>query len=193
MCLNSTTGYVVLRALKAWWFHINNNSSEKVLLSNCWKLEKWKIVKIVSEIWIKRHVINFNVGTSTISGNALICKKRNQKSRKFCAIKKYIKFRKGFRKSSWKMGSILAKGNDNLNNNNMNDRHDIFMDCNSDIMASPSSTLIANHIRQPSIRSRNLQPMPNASELDRRFARVLVSQILTRSTLSPAWLHAANS
>jgi hypothetical protein len=73
------------------------------------------------------------------------------------------------------MGSILAKGNDNLNNNNPNDRHDIFMDCNSDLMASPSSTLIANHIRQPSIRSRNLQPMPNASELDRRFARVLVS------------------
>lgn len=76
------------------------------------------------------------------------------------------------------MGSILAKGNDNLNNNNANDRHDIFMDCNSDIMASPSSTLIANHIRQPSIRSRNLQPMPNASELDRRFAKVLVSTTL---------------
>lgn len=74
------------------------------------------------------------------------------------------------------MGSILAKGNDNLNNNNnANDRHDIFMDCNSDILNSPSSTLIANHIRQPSIRSRNLQPMPNTSELDRRFARVLVS------------------
>lgn len=73
------------------------------------------------------------------------------------------------------MGSILAKGNDNLNNNNASDRHDIFMDCNSDILSSPSSTLIANHIRQPSIRSRNLQPMPNASELDRRFAKVLVS------------------
>lgn len=75
------------------------------------------------------------------------------------------------------MGSVLSKGNDNLNNNNASDRHhDIFMDCNSDIMASPSSTLIANHIRQPSIRSRNLQPMPNASELDRRFAKVLVSE-----------------
>lgn len=73
------------------------------------------------------------------------------------------------------MGSILGKGNDNLNNNNPNDRHDIFMDCNSDIMASPSSTLIANHIRQPSIRNRNPQPMPNPSELDRRFAKVLVS------------------
>ena len=73
------------------------------------------------------------------------------------------------------MGSILGKGNENLNNNNPNDRHDIFMDCTSDIMASPSSTLIANHFRQPSIRSRNLQPMPNASELDRRFAKVLVS------------------
>lgn len=73
------------------------------------------------------------------------------------------------------MGSILAKGNDNLKSNEGSDRQDIFMDCNSDLMASPSSTMIANHIRQPSIRSRNLQPMPNASELDRRFARVLVS------------------
>lgn len=77
------------------------------------------------------------------------------------------------------MGSVLSKGNDNLNNNNANDRHhDIFMDCNSDIMASPSSTVIANHIRQPSIRSRNLQPMPHTSELDRRFAKVLVSWTL---------------
>lgn len=75
------------------------------------------------------------------------------------------------------MGSILSKGNGNLNNNNHND-HQIYLDCNSDIMASPSSTLIANHIRQPSIRSRNLQPMPNVSELDRRFAKVLVSNIL---------------
>lgn len=78
------------------------------------------------------------------------------------------------------MGSILAKGNDNLNNNNPNDRHDIFTDFNSDIMGSPSSTSIANHIRQPSIRSRNLQPMPHASELDRRFARVLVSGMLKK-------------
>lgn len=73
------------------------------------------------------------------------------------------------------MGSILSKGNDNLNNNDSNEhRNNIYLDCNSDIMSSPSSTLIANHIRQPSIRSRNLQPMPNSSELDRRFARVLV-------------------
>lgn len=75
------------------------------------------------------------------------------------------------------MGSILSKGNGNLNNNNHNDQQ-IYLDCNSDIMASPSSTLIANHIRQPSIRSRNLQPMPNVSELDRRFAKVLVSNKL---------------
>ena len=73
------------------------------------------------------------------------------------------------------MGSILSKGNDNLNNNDSNEhRNNIYLDCNSDIMSSPSSTLIANHIRQPSIRSRNLQPMPNSSELDRRFAKVLV-------------------
>lgn len=74
------------------------------------------------------------------------------------------------------MGSILSKGNDNLNNNDSNEhRNNIILDCNSDIMSSASSTLIANHIRQPSIRSRNLQPMPNSSELDRRFAKVLVS------------------
>uniref|UniRef100_A0A182LZN6 Uncharacterized protein n=1 Tax=Anopheles culicifacies TaxID=139723 RepID=A0A182LZN6_9DIPT len=29
------------------------------------------------------------------------------------------------------------------------------------------------HVRQASIRSRNLQPMPDAGELDRRFAKVL--------------------
>lgn len=76
------------------------------------------------------------------------------------------------------MGSALSKINDNsINNNAIERHHDIFMDCNSDIMASPSSTLIANHIRQPSIRSRNLQPMPHTSELDRRFAKVLVSLI----------------
>ena len=72
------------------------------------------------------------------------------------------------------MGAVLGKENGNINNNSGNDRHDIFMDYNSDIMGSPSSTLLANHIRQPSIRSRNLQPMPNSSELDRRFAKVLV-------------------
>lgn len=32
------------------------------------------------------------------------------------------------------------------------------------------------HVRQASIRSRNLQPMPDAGELDRRFAKVLVSR-----------------
>lgn len=75
------------------------------------------------------------------------------------------------------MGSFLSKGSDNLNNNNESsgEQRNIYLDCNSDIMSSPSSTLIANHIRQPSIRSRNLQPMPNSSELDRRFAKVLVS------------------
>lgn len=31
------------------------------------------------------------------------------------------------------------------------------------------------HVRQASIRSRNLQPMPDIGELDRRFAKVLVS------------------
>lgn len=76
------------------------------------------------------------------------------------------------------MGAILSKGSDNLNNNNdsAGDHRNIYLDGNNDIMSSPTSTLIANHIRQPSIRSRNLQPMPNPSELDRRFARVLVSQ-----------------
>lgn len=70
------------------------------------------------------------------------------------------------------MGSILSKGNENSINNN-NEHNDIFIDCN-DISSMPS-TLISNHLRQPSIRSRNLQPMPTISELDRRFAKVLVS------------------
>lgn len=35
--------------------------------------------------------------------------------------------------------------------------------------APPSSC----HVRQASIRSRNLQPMPDIGELDRRFAKVL--------------------
>lgn len=34
------------------------------------------------------------------------------------------------------------------------------------------------HVRQASIRSRNLQPMPDTGELDRRFAKVLVSNRL---------------
>lgn len=106
-----------------------------------------------------RHVINCYVSTSTSLVENILCKDLPKVTRPENLI----------------MGSILAKGNDNLNNNNGSDRHDIFMDCSSDILSSPSSTLIANHIRQPSIRSRNLQPMPIASELDRRFARVLVS------------------
>lgn len=78
------------------------------------------------------------------------------------------------------MGAILSKGSDSLNNNNdsAGEHRSIYLDGNNDIMSSPTSTLIANHIRQPSIRSRNLQPMPNSSELDRRFARVLVSRKL---------------
>lgn len=40
---------------------------------------------------------------------------------------------------------------------------------------SPQSSIIySNHIRQPSVRSRSSQPMPGPSELDRRFAKVLV-------------------
>lgn len=75
------------------------------------------------------------------------------------------------------MGAILSKGSDNLNNNNdsAGEHRSIYLDGNNDIMSSPTSTFVANHIRQPSIRSRNLQPMPNSSELDRRFAKVLVS------------------
>lgn len=71
------------------------------------------------------------------------------------------------------MGSMLSKGNENSINNN-NENHDVFIDCNNDISSMPS-TLINNHLRQPSIRSRNLQPMPTILELDRRFAKVLVS------------------
>lgn len=74
------------------------------------------------------------------------------------------------------MGSILSKGSDSINGDSNEQRNNIYLDYNNDIMSSPSSTLIANHIRQPSIRSRNLQPMPNSSELDRRFAKVLVSK-----------------
>uniref|UniRef100_A0A182JHC9 Uncharacterized protein n=1 Tax=Anopheles atroparvus TaxID=41427 RepID=A0A182JHC9_ANOAO len=33
------------------------------------------------------------------------------------------------------------------------------------------------HVRQASIRSRNLQPMPDAGELDRRFAKVLMKEL----------------
>ncbi|KAG5678209.1 hypothetical protein PVAND_007901 [Polypedilum vanderplanki] len=89
--------------------------------------------------WLK-HVINFNVGTSTI-------------------LKK-IRTKLGVKKQQRRRRRLLTG------------------DCNSDIMSSPTSTLIANHIRQPSIRSRNLQPMPNSSELDRRFAKVLQSMDL---------------
>ncbi|XP_053956331.1 formin-like protein [Anastrepha ludens] len=32
-----------------------------------------------------------------------------------------------------------------------------------------------HHVRQPSVRSRSQQPMPTTEELDRRFAKVLVS------------------
>lgn len=79
------------------------------------------------------------------------------------------------------MGAVFSKGSDNSNNNNnesAGDHRNIYLDCSSDIMSSPSSNAITNHIRQPSIRSRNLQPMPNSSELDRRFAKVLVSGII---------------
>ncbi|XP_054735525.1 formin-like protein [Anastrepha obliqua] len=35
-----------------------------------------------------------------------------------------------------------------------------------------------HHVRQPSVRSRSQQPMPTTEELDRRFAKVLVSVFL---------------
>ncbi|XP_055612633.1 uncharacterized protein LOC129759252 isoform X1 [Uranotaenia lowii] len=41
-----------------------------------------------------------------------------------------------------------------------------------------SSISSSCHVRQASIRSRNLQPMPDIGELDRRFAKVLVSDCL---------------
>lgn len=52
------------------------------------------------------------------------------------------------------------------------------------LLPSPSSVIdswkpSSCHVRQASIRSRNLQPMPDIGELDRRFAKVLVSGSLT--------------
>lgn len=46
------------------------------------------------------------------------------------------------------------------------------------------------HVRQASIRSRNLQPMPDTGELDRRFAKVLVSKRLryTIRAIIDIWL-----
>jgi hypothetical protein len=71
------------------------------------------------------------------------------------------------------MGSLLSKANNGNDSHVNNDHRDILIECSSEI-ASPSSTM-NYHLRQPSIRSRNVQPMPHISELDRRFAKVLVS------------------
>lgn len=63
------------------------------------------------------------------------------------------------------------------------DHHpDIQQPCS--LLPSPSSVIdswkpSSCHVRQASIRSRNLQPMPDIGELDRRFAKVLVSVIFT--------------
>lgn len=49
----------------------------------------------------------------------------------------------------------------------------------SPLATSPSKPQPQNHfVRQASVRSRALQPMPESGELDKRFARVLVNFFL---------------
>uniref|UniRef100_U5EVY0 Putative neuron projection morphoproteinsis n=1 Tax=Corethrella appendiculata TaxID=1370023 RepID=U5EVY0_9DIPT len=76
--------------------------------------------------------------------------------------------------SSSKAVSQLDK--DNINVNDIQTTHTITSSPTSGI--SQWKQLPNCHVRQASIRSRNLQPMPDISELDRRFAKVLASMDL---------------